>query len=213
VGHTVQSFVETLRADGVEAGRKAAEEICRQAEQRAGQILREAESQAQTILAAAEKQRQETLERTRTDLELAARDTVARLREALNQAVNRVLGQKVAQTLNDEAFLKELIRDVANKYTDSDLVGSPTLDLNVSEPMQRKLAEWVIGTLYKRSEERKLSYELHGTLVSAGFEYKLNDGTIEVTPEAVTQVLSQIVTPPLQELLAANGQADPGQRA
>ena len=73
MAHTVQSFIDTLRADGVEAGRKAAEEIQREAEQRAEQLIRQAEAQARKILEEAEQNRKKTVERTRTDLELAAR--------------------------------------------------------------------------------------------------------------------------------------------
>jgi len=209
MAHTVESFVETLRADGVEAGRQAAEKISRDAEQQAEQSVREAEAKARQILEDAERQRQMTVERTRTDLELAARDTVAQLRNVLSQAVNRLLTRAASTTLDDKGFLKELIRDVASAYAKADATGEQMFDLNVAEPMKHKLADWAISSFHKGGEEQKLSVELHGALTTAGFEYKLDGGTVEVTPESVVQVLSQIVTPQLQELIAASKGGQP----
>ncbi len=211
MAHTVESFVDTLRADGVEAGRKAAREIRRQAEQEAAQLVAEAEAKAGKIIEDAEQQRQMTLERTRADLELAARDTLGRLREALSQAVNRLLTHEASNALNDKDFLKELIREIAGTYAQSDAAGKQTIELNVPQPMRRKLADWAIATLHDRREQ-KLSVELHGSLKTAGFEYKVSGGTVEVTPESVVQVLSEIVTPELQRLITSSqeSQSDGG---
>lgn len=209
MAHTVESFVETLRADGVEAGRRAAEKIRRDAQQQAEQSVREAEAKARQILEDAERQREMTLERTRTDLELAARDTVAQLRNVLSQAINRLLTRAASTTLDDNGFLKELIRDVASAYAKADATGEQMIDLNVAEPMKHKLADWALSLLHKGGEGQKLSLELHGALSTAGFEYKLDGGTVEVTPESVVQVLSQIVTPQLQELIAPSKGGQP----
>jgi V/A-type H+-transporting ATPase subunit E len=202
--HTVHSFVETLRADGVEAGREAAEKIRREAQQQAEQTIRDAEAEARQIVEDAERQRQMTLERTRADLELAARDTVARLRDALSQAVNQLLARAASTSLDDTDFLEELIREVASAYAQSDAMGEQIIELNVPEPMRRKIADWAIAAFHQGGDEQKLTVELHGALASAGFEYKLGGGTVEVTPESVVQVLSQIVTPQLQELIASS---------
>lgn len=201
---TVNSFVETLRADGVEAGREAAQKIRREAEQQAEQMIRDAEAKAREILEAAERERQTTLQRMRTDLELAARDTVAQLRDALSHAVNRLLARAAATCLNDKDFLEELIREVTSAYAKSDAVGNQFIEINVAEPMRRGLADWAIAAFHHNGDGQKLTVELHGALASAGFEYRLAGGTVEVTPDSIVQVLSQIVTPQLQELLASS---------
>lgn len=204
MAHTVQSFVETLKSDGVEAGRKEAERIRSAALQDAEQMLRDAEARARRIVEDAERQREKTLQRTRTDLELAARDTIARLRDVLSHAINRLLTQASATTLDDADFLQELIREVASAYARSDAAGEQIIELNVTRPMERKLTDWAIASFRRREGQAKLSVELHGALATAGFEYKIADGTVEVTPASVVQLLSQIVTPRLQELIAAS---------
>jgi len=208
MAHTVQSFIETLRTDGIEAGRKAADDLLQETRQQADQLIQEAQAKAERIVQQADQQRQQTVERTRTDLELAARDTVARLREALMEAINRVLQHAASRTLEDTDFLQDLIRQVVQTYAESDAVGEQAISLNVPEPMRHKLADWAIASFHQGHGKEELSVELHGALSTAGFEYKVSGGTVEVTPESVVQVMSQIVTPELRELVAASQEGD-----
>lgn len=203
MAQTLESFVNRLRADGVEAGRAAAEDIRREARERAEQVVKDAEAKARQVLAEAAAERERTLLRTRTDLRLAARDTVARLREALSQAVTQVLSQGVAQALEKPKFLEELIRDIATRYAEADATGTATMTINVAEPMRQQLANWAIATFHQAGKNKAgFSVDLHGTLASAGFEYQVADGTVEITPASVVQVLSEIVTPELRRLLS-----------
>ena len=206
MAQALESFIDRLRTDGVESGRKAAEDIRREAEREAEKRIRDAEAKARQIVEAAEAQREQTLARTQTDLKLAARDTVAKLRETLNQAVNRALEKAVAEKFNDSTFLSELIRQVATQYAGVDAGGDSVLTINVREPMRQKLAHWAIETFHKDKgkggKQAGPSVELHGSLAAAGFEYKLTEGTVEITVESVVQVLSEIITPELRKLLA-----------
>lgn len=203
MAHTVESFVDTLRQQGVEAGRQAAEELRREAELQAQQVVHEAEAKARRIVEEAEKQREQTLERTRTDLELAARDTLARLRDTLDQAVRGVLDKAVSAKFGDADFLKDLMREIARQYAEADAAGEPRIEINVSEPMRHKLCDWVISTFHKPGQPREVSVDLRGALESAGFEYKVSGGTIEITPESMVETLSEIVTPELRKLIAS----------
>jgi vacuolar-type H+-ATPase subunit H len=203
MAHTVQSFIDTLRTDGVGAGRKAAEEIRREAERQSQQLIQDAQAQAARIVEEAEQERRKALERTRIELAFAARDTMARLRDSLNQAIRRVLEHAASKALDDAEFLQDLIKDVVRAYVQSDATQDRTLEVNVSAPMQQKLADWAIAALRKSGLDDQLAFELRGALSTAGFEYKLSGGTVEVTPAAVVQLLSPIVTPKLQELLVS----------
>jgi len=206
MAQTLESFIDRLRADGVDAGQKAAEEIRREAEQDAEKCVRDAEAKAQQIIQAAEAQREQMLVRTQTDLKLAARDTVAKLRETLSQAVNRALTKAVAEKLDNAEFLADLIRQIVLQYVENDAVGENLLTINVPEPMRRKLTHWAIETFHTGDAKKKgLSVELHGTLTGAGFEYRLSEGTVEITVESVVEVLSEIVTPELRKLIAEAG--------
>ncbi|NLS97025.1 MAG: hypothetical protein GXX96_33230 [Planctomycetaceae bacterium] len=199
--HKLESFIQTLKTDGVEAGREAADQIRREAEREAEQTVRDAEAKAKEIVKKAEEERERIVARTQTDLELAARDTVARLREALGRAVNKVLAEATEQKLGDSDYLAELIREVVGQYAKADALGEGTFTLNVSEAMRQRLTHWVIATFHKPPKE--LSLDLHGSLTGAGFEYRVEGGTVEITPESVVQVLSDIVAPEIRKLIAS----------
>ncbi len=209
---TLESFIDRLRTDGVEAGRQAADEIRQEAEREAEKRIRDAEARAQQIVQAAEAKSQQLLARTQTDLQLAARDTVAKLRDTLSQAVTRALEKAVAAKLDNADFLADLIRQIVLEYVEKDAVGETALTFNVSEAMREKLTHWAIETFHTKVKDKKhekLSVELHGSLAGAGFEYKMSQGTVEITVESVVQVLSDIVAPELRKLIAeAAGEQD-----
>ena len=46
-----------------------------------------------------------------------------------------------------------------------------------------------------------MSIILKGHLARAGFEYKVDGGTVEVTPESVVETLKELISPSLRELL------------
>ena len=201
MAHTVQSFVDTLREDGVEAGRLEGEKIRNEASQMAKQIISDAEDEARKIVEEAERHSERISQRTRTELELAARDTLSRLRDALSQAIDRLLAEASSKTLDDAKFLKDLIHEIVLAYAQADASGDQMIEFNVSKPMQQKLTDWAIAWFHQADGHPELPVEIHGALVSAGFEYKIGRGTVEVTPESVVELLSQVVTPQLNEVL------------
>ena len=203
MAQTLESFIDRLHADGVEAGRKAAEQIRSEAQEKADQLVRDAEAEARRIVAAAGAEREQILARTRSDLKLAARDTVARLGEALDHAMTTVLAQAVGRKLEDPDFLAELIRDVVDRYAKADADGETSIVVNVSEPTRERLTRWVIETFHGGSKKDGISLDLQGTLSGAGFEYRVTDGTIAITPESVVHLLSEIVGAELRKLLAS----------
>jgi len=198
---TLESFVERLKADGVEAGRQAAEAIRRQAEQQAAQRLQEAEAEAQRIIAAAQAEREKLLARTQTELRLAARDTLHRLREALEKALQQVLLRAMETHLEDESFLRDLIREVVCQYAKADAEEKDLISINLSDSMRRRLSDWAIGAFHNPDCPQELTVELRGALTGAGFEYRISEGTVEVTPESLVDVLLEMVSPEVQKLL------------
>lgn len=207
MAQTIETFIDKLRTDGVEAGREAAGKIRAEAEQRAAEIVRDAEQRGAKIVAEAQAEAEKVRERTRTDLELAARDTVVRLQQTLGAGLNGVIQVAVQERLADADFLGSLIREVVAQYVQSDLAHG-SIAVNVSEPMRHKLAEWAIQTLHKDLDQERSRVELHGTLAEAGFEYRVGDGTVEITTGSVVEVLSEMAAAELRQIITravANG--------
>jgi F0F1-type ATP synthase membrane subunit b/b' len=204
---TIQEFVAKLQADGVEAGRAAAEELLAKARRDADEIIRQAQAHAKKIQQDAETQAQATLAKSKTELELAARDTTLRLREALGRAMRAALTAGAKQPLDDPEFLRRLLSDIILQYARADLQGQPTFNLNVTPPMREQLTAWALQHLHQGN----LGLDLRGTLAEAGFEYQVEGAKIEVTLTSVVDALADLISPSLREMLQrAAADAQPG---
>jgi len=199
---SIESFVSKLQNEGVEAGKKEAETIRAEARHEADRIVKEAEQKADKIRQDAQREADETLQRGRTDLELAARDTVLRLRQTLNRALRAVLAAGTEQALGDPAFLKGLIHDVVMQYVQADREDRTGVEVHVSDEAKAQLTEWCRQQLAPEAEKAGAAVDINGTLAEAGFEYKVRDANVEVTETSVVETLSDLVSPRLREMLA-----------
>ena len=198
---TIESFINRLQADGVEAGREAAEKIRAQAEQEAQARIAEAAEQATQLLGQAQAEREEILARTETELRLAARDTVLRLQEALSRVLRAVLLDSVRANLDDADFLAGLIRDVVLSYAEADASGQGPITMNVSDEMRQRLLNGTVAA-FRQDDPAVKRIDLRGTLTEAGFEYKIADGTVEVTVDSIVEVLAEMAGSELRKRLA-----------
>jgi vacuolar-type H+-ATPase subunit E/Vma4 len=202
MAETIESFVEKLQQDGVKAGQEAADKIRTEAERERDRIIEEAQQKADRIVKDAEAESQKMQERSETELKLAARDTLVRLQGTLSRAIKSVLMDKVESNLDDSGFLSGLIRDVVLEYAKADAVGEGSVSVNVSDEKRHQLADWAIKELREALRESGSGVDLHGTLKREGFEYHVSGGTVEVTTDAVVDMLSELVNPELRNIVS-----------
>ncbi len=196
--HNIEAFVTKLRSEGVEAGKAEAARIVKAAEEEAARIRAAAKADAEETLAKANASARQVEAHTKSELELAVRDAVLRLRQAVQQEIRRLIGDRIKEPLQDPAFTKELILEVARQYARSD-AGSGSAVCSLPESMFNRLQEELRAAL---GAELGRSAEVRNGLKTAGFEYSVGDGTIEVTTESVAEVLSDLVGPEIRRLLA-----------
>jgi hypothetical protein len=199
---SIESFVTKLQNEGVEAGKKEAEKIRAEAQEEADRIVKEAEQKADKIRQDAERDAEDTRQRGQTDLELAARDTVLRLRETLNRALRTVLASGTQEALRDTEFLKGLIHDVVMQYTQADQEGKTTVEVRVSDEAKDQLTEWCRQQLAPQAQGTGAAVDIKGVLSEAGFEYQVQDANVEVTQASVVETLQDLVSPRLRGMLA-----------
>ncbi len=199
MAETIEAFVAKLQAEGVEAGRRAAEQLQAEARRKADEIVRQAEAKARQIVAEAEARREATLAKSRTELQLAARDTVLRLRDALSRAMQAVLSRRTGEVLKDVEFLRRLVHDIVVLYVQSDIEHKGTVKINVPPEMKEQFAHWLLAELVHKTNGQ--SFDLKGTLAEAGFEYEVDGATVEVTQRSVVEALSDLAGPALREVL------------
>lgn len=201
---TIETFVAKLQEEGVQAGQAAAEKLKTDAEAQARKIITEAQEKAQKIVTDAETNAQSLLDRSKTDLKLAARDTVGQLRETLTDCLNAVIAQGSKDVLCDLDFLGKTLHDIVMLYAKADLERKLHIDINVPGEIQQDLKSWALKELGEKAiAEVRPSFDLKGRLKQVGFEYSVGGGgTVEVTLDSVVEMLSQLVTPALRDVLA-----------
>ncbi len=200
MAESIESFVTKLQNEGVQAGEAAAQKIRAQAEREARHLIEEAEARARQIVEGSKAEAQKTLTRARAELKLAARDTVLALQEALSRALREILVARTREMLSNPDFLKSVLHDLILEYVRADFEGKGSLVFNVSDQTRHQLVDWAIDELRKKALGRAV--DLQAALAGAGFEYRVNGGTVEVTPESVVEVLNGLIGPELRRIVA-----------
>ena len=198
---SIESFVKTLQSEGVEAGKKAGEKIRKQAEEEAEKILSDARAEAEKIISRARGDADKLLLRGRTELELAARDVTLRLRESIGKGLSAMLSRNIEKKLSNPDYLGEILREVIVAYAEADTQQRPLMEINISEDTRDKLNENLLKDLFRSLGETEDRIALKATLAKAGFEYKIQGATVEVTPDSLSEMISEMVGPALQDAL------------
>ncbi len=199
---TIESFVAKLQAEGVQAGRQEAQKLREEAEKQAERILAEANEQAEKIVADAKAQGEAIVNRAQSELSLAARDVVLRLRETLGKVIEAVLAAGAKEKLRDVDFIGKLLHELIIAHAKSRMDGTDAIKINVSQEQHEKLVDWALREVgQKKIDELDISLDLKGTLTEAGFEYTVCGATVDVTLPSVVETLSDLVSPSLRELV------------
>jgi len=205
---TIESFVTKLKSEGVEEGKRQADQLLDGARQEADQIIADAKSQAAKTIADANAQADSILARGRTELELAARDATLELRGSLEKALETVLLNQVSIPLNDGEFLKELIQSIVQRYIDADIDSYAPVKINVEPEMHQQLVDWAMGKLRIDKKGDSGGFDFRADLRQAGFEISLHGATIEITQESVVETLMRLVSPSLRDILGQAGKGE-----
>ncbi len=204
MAETIESFVEKLQQQGVEAGRAQAEKILQDAKARAETVVGDARKEADRILADAHRQARRALEQGRTELELAARDLFGRLRQRIAGAVEEVLRRSAAESLADEKFLSQVLHDVIVQYAQKDAEGDWPIEVRIDAEISEKVLDAALKAVAGRGGKGgkgKSRVDLKKDLQAAGFEYSVSGGVVEVTAESVAEALGEMIAPRLRELV------------
>ena len=195
---TIESFVEKLKNEGVEAGQKEADQLKQQAQEQMDRTVADAKHQAEKIIADAQAEAQSIIARSQTELELAARDAALKMRESLTKALQTVMTKPINDQLSDADFLKSLLSEMAAAYVQADVKGGGSVKVNVSPEMAQKLSEWALGKIQAAGREADIA--LTDSLKQAGFECTISGGTVEITQSSVTESLMELVGPNLRKV-------------
>jgi len=201
----LETFVKTLESEGVDAGKKAAQKIEAQARAEADRIIAEGKLQAQQIVDNANSQAETIASRLNSSLELAARDAILMLREKISEQLTKLLQLNVDKALNKDETLVDILREVIPAYIKTS-VDTQTTEINLSSNLQGKLLEGALKELTNSLKKQNVEVDINRSLAKAGFEFKIEGSTIEVSTESVTEMLAEMIDPDLQKFLAGSSE-------
>lgn len=191
----LDSLIEKIKADGVDAAKKQAEEIIATANKDADEIIKKAKDKAAQHEKNAESEAKSYQKNAEIAIKQAARDTVLVLKEKITAILEQALLTDIDKTMNQD-FLKDLIVKIAGVWAkDGDvevLVNGMDIDALMTE------LKSALGNSVKSTIEVKLDRK-----ISKGFRIgKKGDNLFyDFTDESILEALRIFLNPKLAEIL------------
>ena len=195
MAESIESFVKKLKLDGVNAGKAAGRKIETEAKKRADRIVAEAEAEAARIVHASQQATAAQRARVESELRLATRDGMLKLKEAVEQVLAVLLIERVDHKLADADYLEPLLTEVVSVYARADATRRTPMEIRVPEKMRDRFSQQVLGDLWQRLSGSEDALGLRATLDRAGFAYRIGAATVEVDAESLTTLLIDMVSP------------------
>lgn len=195
----LQELTDKLYNEGLSKGREEGEALLAKAKSQAADIVAEAEKKAAEIMTKAEKEAEAYKVKVAGDLKMAASQSVQATRKDIEDlVVFKMTGSATEKALSDEAFVKEVIKAVAEKFN-----AETAMDLNLvlPETLKSSLEPFVkneLSTIFKGQVNASFSKKIAG-----GFTIGPKDGSyfISLTDETFKELISEYLRPATRKLL------------
>ena len=195
----LQELTDKLYNEGLSKGREEGEALLAKAKSQAADIVAEAEKKAAEIMTKAEKEAEAYKVKVAGELKMAASQSVQATRKDIEDlVVFKMTGSATEKALSDEAFVKEVIKAVAEKFN-----AETAMDLNLvlPETLKSSLEPFVkneLSTILKGQVNASFSKKIAG-----GFTIGPKDGSyfISLTDETFKELISEYLRPATRKLL------------
>lgn len=113
----LQQLTQKLYDEGLEKGRNEADKLVAEAKEKAAKIVADARKEAEEIIKQAEMKAEDTAKNTETEITLAGKQAVARIKSEISSLiVAQTTSKGVKAATMDAAFLKEMLVAVAKNW-------------------------------------------------------------------------------------------------
>lgn len=195
----LQELTDKLYNEGLSKGREEGEALLAKAKSQAADIVAEAKKKAAEIMSRAEKEAEAYKVKVAGDLKMAASQSVQATRKDIEDlVVFKMTGSATEKAISDEAFVKEVIKAVAEKFN-----AETAMDLNLvlPESLKSSLEPFVkneLSTILKGQVNASFSKKIAG-----GFTIGPKDGSyfISLTDETFKELISEYLRPATRKLL------------
>jgi len=192
-------LTDKLYNEGLSKGKKEGEEILANARKEAADIVAAAQKEADEIRAKAEKEAADFKVKVTGDLKMAASQSIQATKKDIEDlVVFKMNAAAVEKSLSEEAFVKEIIKAVAQKF---DSENAADLELVLPESLKASLEPFVKGELTSI-----LKGGVNATFtkkIAGGFTIGPKDGGyfISLTDETFKELISEYLRPATRKLL------------
>jgi V/A-type H+-transporting ATPase subunit E len=198
LAESIESFVQQLREEGVEAGRSEASQLVKQAEEQAAEIRAKAEADARNTVKKADQEAEQLVAKGKADLDLAVRDTMARLRQHLGAILSDILQKRSAESLRDAEVIKTAVAEIIRHHAEQAKAG--TFNVQVSDELRDQVVEAAMSSVADAVDQGELKENLiQGGMSVPGFAYRVEGATVQVDAGSVSEHLLGMVSPVLRE--------------
>ena len=194
----LQELTRQLYNEGLSKGKEEGEAIVAKAKADAEAIVKQAQEEAAAIVEKAQKEAADFKTKVEGDVKMASVQAVQATRAGIENLIVAKATEPVKDALSSEAFLKEIITAVAQRFSAQE---SQDLALVLPEKLQKNLEPFVKGELSKvigKGVEASFSKKMSG-----GFKIGPKDGGyfISLTDEAFQSLIGDYLRPATKKIL------------
>ena len=194
----LQELTQKLYEEGLQKGKQEGEALLAKAQAEADLIVKKAQEEAAAIKAQALKEAEDYRIKVEGDVKMASTQAVQATRAAVEHLIIAKAVEPVKEALSNEAFLREIITAVAQKFSTQE---SADLALILPEKLRNNLEPFVKGELSKaigKGVEASFSKKIEG-----GFKIGPKDGSyfISLTDEAFQALIGEYLRPATKKIL------------
>lgn len=212
VSSGIKQLVDTLREEGVNSGRLAAEEIIAQAREEASVIVSEATDKANLILSNARNEADFITSAGEQAFQMANRNAILELKSFLQDEFAKQIQATVGTELTDEVLLKKMILEIAGRSAvdrESELeIVLPTKVVGIND-LSKNPEELKEGTLMHFAVAQAAEMLREGVTFNIDEEnnnaiiFRLKDKDIEValSEQTVSEMMLSHLQPRFRALL------------
>ena len=196
----LQELTQKLYNDGLEKGRSEAERLVAEAKEQAAKILADARAEAEAINKAAELRAEDVAKNAMTEITLAGRQAVSKIKTELAEAViMKSTGEAVKAATMDAAFVKDMLLAVAQNWNTN------TADVSLKALLpEEKRAELDAAMQKSAAELLKAGVEVgYSKDVKTGFKLGEKNGGyyISFTDESFDALLKEYLREKVSNML------------
>ena len=207
----LQSLLARIQSEGIDKAQVEAADIVAAAEDKARAIVNAAEQRAADLMTTAERDSLLFQERSRQALDQVGRDFLIGVRNDLDEVLSAGVREVVGEALTPET-MAEMIVKMAEAYGAKDLREN-RVEVLLSPEDQKEFARLALGSYQERLGGGIEIRAVKG--ISHGFRISFSDGSLhhDFTQDALAASLSQLLKPPLNDIVAAAGSSATAEQA